>query len=152
MAVFVTTVASIWFGVIAGYLGMADKLPFYRAWYAKKFFSKPILIAAVSVAFVGLYVAWISDPVMLRAFELMGVPNTGIADPNVQNASLVLTIVIAIPIAVAYRKLTGLADRIDADDKDERYFPWASFLIGIVAAVFATAAAILGLAPTPGEK
>ncbi len=145
MIVAITAIAAAWFSVLSTYFFAAQYLPGYRPEFAKKLFSKPMDILAISIAFVGFYVASVSDPVTLKAFELMGIANSGIADLHVQSTSLLLTALIAVPIAITYRRLKEIASRIDADSDDKKYFPWAGFLMIIVAALFATSSALLAI-------
>ncbi len=145
MIIAITAIAAAWFGVLSAYFFAAKYLPSYRPGFAKKLFCKPLGIMSISIAFLGFYVAWVSDPVTLRAFEIMGIMNNGIADPLVQYTSLLLTILIGVPIAITYTWLKDTASLIDADSNNEKYFPWAGFLMIVIAALLATSSALLAI-------
>ena len=145
MMVAITAIAAAWFSVLSAYLFSARSYPHYRPEFAKNLFIKPLSVLSISIAFCGFYMAWVSDPVTLKAFELMGIANNGIADTKVQNASIILTILIGIPLAITYKQVNEIVFRINADIDIEKYFPWAGLLMIIVAAIFATSSAVLAI-------
>jgi hypothetical protein len=97
-----STIAAAWFGLFSVYLFSAHTLPGYRPSFAKSVFTVPIYGLAVGVAFAGFYMAWISDSVTLRAFNALGIRNTGIADLDVQIASFLLTVMVAISVLASF--------------------------------------------------
>ena len=139
----IMTIASAWFGFFSIYLFAAHQLPGYNKNTGKKVFSVPMQGMAISLLFVGFYMAWISDPVTLAAFEYLEFSNSGIADIKVQNYSLFLTIVTAVPLVWAYRKLDLVAKKIDDDESSKRYFVWAGTLMGFLSALFVTSTVLL---------
>jgi hypothetical protein len=137
------TIASAWFGLFSVYLFSAHQLPYYKPLFAKSVLTIPMSFLAVGLVFCGFYFAWVSDPLTLKLFNLVRISNSGIADNNIQNVSLLLTVILGIPIAVSYKLLKQAEEKIESARNCSKFFPYAGFLVAFVATIFATSAALL---------
>ncbi|MBA2080985.1 hypothetical protein B1J97_04115 [Aeromonas veronii] len=102
-------------------------------------------MTSISIIFVGFYAGYISDPVTIKLFDFINFPSKGIADFNVQSVSLILTFIVGVPIGLSYRWINNLAEHIEQDKDNEKYFHYACLSMAIVSAVFATTSAILAI-------
>ena len=137
------TIASLWFGFFSVYLFAAHKLPFYKESAGKKVISLPMTWLAIGAALAGVYIAIISDPLMLEIFNRLDIENTGIADMNVQNASLLLTVAVGTPLVIMYKMLYGLAIKVESDKENKKYFAWSGILMAFLSALCGTFAVLL---------
>ncbi|AFY40919.1 hypothetical protein [Nostoc sp. PCC 7107] len=138
-------IISIWLGFLATYLFQAEKLklPGYKDGFGKRIFTFPLYSLTLFTLFFALSVAFLSDSVTLNMFNELGIHNTGIADANVQNASIIFTVMLGTPIALLYRKLLNVREAIEKEDDVKPYFIRAGFIVAFIAAIFSTTYVLL---------
>ena len=134
----ILTASGIWIGLFSKYLYSADKLPGYKPNFAKNVFTVPMGGLASTLIIAAYFLAFVSDSATLHVFNALQISNTGIADLNVQSASLVLTTVIGTLIAWSCRSILLGVNKVKEDEDPEKYFTWAGFLMAILSALLLT--------------
>lgn len=144
MITLITAIAAAWFGVLSAYFYSAKHLK-VRNSIAKAFIKNPLVLFSISMMFGGFYIAFLSDSLILQAFQYLAIDNIGIGDYKIQGVSLIFTAIVAVPIALSYRWITSLVEYIGDDKEDEKYFTIAGFSMVVVSATFATASALFSM-------
>lgn len=138
-------IISIWLGFLAVYLFQAEKLklPGYKDGFGKRIFTFPIYSLTLFTLFFALSVAFLSDSVTLNMFNKLGINNTGITDANVQNASIIFTVILGTPIVWLSRKLLEVREAIEKENDVKPYFTRAGFIVAFMAAICSTTYVLL---------
>lgn len=138
-----SAICATWFGLFSVYMFSAHQLPGYIPSLAKNIALTPLVFGRVGFFMLGIQVALVSDPYALALFEYFNIQNAGIADGNVQNLGLLITVITSIPVIALAFFLGRLRADIEKDKNYPKYFPYVGFMCAFVSAIAATSAIVL---------
>jgi hypothetical protein len=144
-AVTISSVAAVLFGYVSYLFSTypAKETSSVRGRAFRLILEAPLAALMASIVMVGIFAALISDQATFSLFNWIGLSPAGVADPQVQTVSMLLTVAIALPLAAANQIMKEMRQKLRLNQDAAFLSTSASHLMMFVATCFGVAAAVL---------